>query len=126
MAEPIGRRRWVIAEGHLPDGGLDRGRSLSSHEAACIVNAGDAPAHVEITILFADRDPAGPYRVTVPARRTLHLRLDDLRDPEAIPRGVDYSSVLESDVPIVVQHTRLDAREGPIALLSTLAWSQPE
>jgi hypothetical protein len=55
--------------------------------------------------------------------RALHLRFNDLRDPEPIPVATDYASVLESDVPIVVQHTRLDARQAESALLSTIAWA---
>ena len=74
-----------------------------------------------ITIFFADREPVGPYRLTVPARRTLHLRFNDLDDPRPIPRDTDYASVIESDVPIVVQHTRLDSRRAEVALLSTMA-----
>ena len=88
-----------------------------------MLNTGDADAHVELRVYFADREPVGPYRVTVPARRTLHLRLNDLQEPEPIPRGTDYSTVIESDVPIVVQHTRLDSRRSDIALLSTLAFA---
>lgn len=41
------------------------------------------------------------------ARRTLHQRFNDLRDPEPIPRATPYASVITSNVPIVVQHTRL-------------------
>jgi hypothetical protein len=79
---------------------------------------------VEITISFSNRDPAGPYRVTVPAQRTLHLRFNDLTDPEPVPRGTDYASVIESDVPIVVQHTRLDSRQSENALLTTIAFAE--
>jgi hypothetical protein len=60
----------------------------------------------------------------VPARRTKHLRFNDLNDPEPIPQGTDYATVIESDVPIVVQHTRLDSRQDANALLSTIAYSQ--
>ena len=81
----------------------------------------DRDAHVAITIFFADRDPLGPYRVTVAARRTLHLRFNDLDDPQPIPRDTDYSTVLESDEAIVVQHTRLDTRQPALALMSTMA-----
>jgi hypothetical protein len=77
---------------------------------------------VEITVYFSDRDPAGPYRVSVPPRRTLHLRFNELQDPEPIPRDTDYASLIESDVPIVVQHTRLDSRQAENALLSTIAY----
>lgn len=96
---------------------------MTSHEAACLLNASDQEAHVEITIFFADREPAGAYRVTVPARRTRHIRFNDLDDPAPIPRATPYSSVLESDVPIVVQHTRLDSRQAENALLSTIAFA---
>ena len=118
----IGARTWAIAEGYIPPGGAQGDRALESHETACLLNPGDADAQVSITIYFADREPVGPYRVVVPARRTLHLRFNDLRDPAPVPRGTDYASVLESDVPIVVQHTRLDSRDPAIALLSTVAF----
>lgn len=120
--KPIGARAWAIAEGYIPASGAQGSRELESHETACLLNAGDADAHVTITIFFPDREPAGPYRATVPARRTLHLRFNDLDDPQPIPRGADYSSVIESDVPIVVQHTRLDSRQAALALLSTTAY----
>ncbi len=121
--EPIGKRRWAIAEGYIPPesmAGADR--ALLSHEAACILNANEREARIEITILFADREPAGPYRITVPAQRTLHLRFNDLTDPASIPAGTDYASVFESDVPVVVQHTRLDSRQAENALMTTIAW----
>jgi hypothetical protein len=125
MANEIGARRWAIAEGYIPGQSSGEGRAFESHETVCILNAGDRDAAVEITVYFADRDPVGPYRVTVPAERTLHLRFNDLDDPERIPRDTDFASVIRSNVPIVVQHTRLDSRQAQLALLSTLAYSSP-
>ena len=124
MKPTIGEKVWAIAEGYIP--GQSRGPEpqMTSHETACMLNANEQDAHVEITIYFKDRGPAGPYRVTVPAQRTLHLRFNNLKDPEPIPRDTDYSSVLVSDVPIVVQHTRLDSRQDANALLTTIAFSQ--
>lgn len=87
-----------------------------------MLNASDKDAHVEITVFFKDKDPVGPYRITVPARRTLHQRFNDLTEPEPIPRGTDYASVIVSDVPIVVQHTRLDSRQDKNALITTVAY----
>lgn len=118
----IGKRIWVIPEGYIPSGSASQARDLVSHEAACILNAGDEPAEIMIHLYFTDREPAGPYRVTVPARRTLHLRFNDLADPEPAPRDTPYASVFESSVPIVLQHTRLDSRDPHIALLSTIAF----
>ncbi|BBL80032.1 hypothetical protein RxyAA322_18860 [Rubrobacter xylanophilus] len=122
MAEHIGRRRWAIAEGYIPSYSNGPEPQFTSHETACILNTGDAPANVSITVYFADREPAGPYRVAVPPRRTLHLRFNELEDPEPIPHDTDYASVIESDVPVVVQHTRLDSRQAENALLSTVAY----
>ena len=95
---------------------------MTSHETACLLNTGDSEAHVEITVFYEDRDPAGPYRLTLPARRTRHLRFNELEDPEPIPLDTPYASVIESDVPIIVQHTRLDSRQAENALLSTMAY----
>jgi hypothetical protein len=120
----IGKTHWAIAEGYIPGWSNGPGREFVSHEAACILNANDTEAHVEIMIYFSDKDPVGPYKVTVPARRTKHLRFNDLKDPQPIPLGTDYSSVITSDVPVVVQHTRLDSREEANALLTTIAYSQ--
>lgn len=88
----------------------------------CILNAGDEDARVTITVFFQDREPAGPYELSVPARRTRHVRFNDLTTPEPIPVETDFASVVESDVPIVVQHTRLDSRQSENALVSTIAY----
>jgi hypothetical protein len=74
-------------------------RSFVSHETVCLLNADDADAHVELTLYFADREPVGPYRVTVPARLTLHLRFNDLADAMPVPRGRDDSSVTSPTCP---------------------------
>jgi hypothetical protein len=113
---------WAIADGYIPPSSTGPEPDMTSHEAACILNAGDADAHIEITVYFEDREPAGPYLVTVPAQRTAHVRFNDLEDPEPIPRGRGYAGVLRSDVPVVVQHTRLDSRQAENALLSTIAY----
>jgi hypothetical protein len=108
----LGHTAWAIPEGHIPGESHGPEPAMTSHEAACLLNTSDREAHVAITVYFADRDPAGPYTATVPPRRTLHLRFNDLSNPEPIPRDTDYASVIESDVPIVVQHTRLDSRQA--------------
>jgi hypothetical protein len=122
--ELIGRKHWAIAEGYIPSQSSFAEPSLISHETACILNASDTAAHIRITIFFADREPIGPYRVSVGARRTLHLRFNDLKDPAPVPRDTDYASVFESDVPIIVQHTRLDSRRAEVSLLSTIAYAE--
>ncbi len=120
----IGKKVWAIAEGYIPSEGNGPSPEMLSHETACLLNVADLDAHVRITLYFSDHEPVGPYLVTLPARRTLHLRFNDLHEPAPVPRGTDYASVIESDVPIVVQHTRLDTRQAEAALLSTVAYFQ--
>ncbi len=122
MGKAIGVKEWVIAEGYIPGESHGPQPQMTSHETVCLLNASDQEARVEITVYYRDREPVGPYRVSVPARRTLHVRFNDLRDPEPIPRETDFSSVIRSDVPIVAQHTRLDSRQDANALLSTMAY----
>jgi hypothetical protein len=119
----IGRRRWAIAEGYIPSASTGPEPAMTSHETACILNVGDEEARVSIWVYFSDREPAGPYRLTVGPRRTAHVRFNDLGDPEPVPRDTAYASVIESTVPIVVQHTRLDSRQAENALLSTIAYA---
>lgn len=118
----VGHTRWAIAEGYIPSRSTGNAPEFTSHETACLLNTSDRDAHLRITIFYSNREPVGPYVLTVSARRTLHLRFNELTDPEPIPRDTDYSSLIESDIPIVVQHTRLDSRQPANALLSTVAF----
>jgi hypothetical protein len=118
----VGRKRWVIAEGYIPGWSTGPAPQLESHETCCLLNTGDAAVRVEITLYFEDRDPVGPYVVTLDGRRTKHLRFNDLAVPEPVPKDTPYASVIEADGPIVVQHSRLDSRQAENALMTTIAW----
>ena len=119
---PVGSTAWVIADGWIPPASTGPEPEMTSHDTACILNASDTDAVVSVEIYFADREPAGPYRLEVPARRALHQRINDLTDPEPVPVGVDFSCVIRSDIPVVVQQTRLDSRQAANALMSTIAY----
>jgi hypothetical protein len=118
-----GRRHWFVADGFLPE---ESSHGVASHEAACLLNVGDADARVRFTFFFEERDPIGPVEVVLGARRTAHIRLDD---PAAItgvelPRGVPYAYAVESDVPVVLQHSRLDTSAGAYTLFTTIAYGE--
>jgi len=118
----IGHTVWAIPEGYIPSFGNGPEPQMTSHETACILNTADVDAHVSITLYFTDKDPVGPYNIVVPSRRTRHVRFNDLNDPMPVPRDTDYSCLIESSVPVVVQHTRLDSRQAENALMSTMAF----
>lgn len=118
----LGSTTWVIPEGYIPGESTGPQPAMTSHETVCVLNTGDRDAHLEITLYYTDREPMGPYRATVPASRTRHIRFNDLEEPEPVLRDTDYSSVIVSDQPVVVQHTRLDSRQPANALLSTIGY----
>ena len=118
----MGAKLWAIPEGYIPGWSHGPEPEFTSHETVCLLNTSDLEAHVKIIVYFSDREPVGPFLITVPPRRTKHVRFNDLSDPQKIPIETDFASVIESDVPIVVQHTRLDSRQAENALLSTIAY----
>ena len=124
MEQIIGKTKGAIAEGYIPAYSNGPAHEFTSHEAACILNTSDKDAHVEIMIYFSDKEPVGPFKLTVMAKRTRHIRFNDLDDPQLIPLATDYSSVIISDVPVVVQHTRLDSRQNANALITTIAYAE--
>lgn len=118
----IGATAWVIPEGYIPDSSNGKQPEMESHDSISVLNASDQEAHLEIAFYFTDHDPVGPYKVTVQPWRSKHVRYNNLQDPMPIPRATEYSSVVRSDVPVVVQYTRLDSRQAENALLSVMAY----
>ncbi len=121
--KPLGHKVWAIPGGHIPLRSTGRQPEFTSHDRLSILNTGDEEAQVEMTLFYADRDPIGPYPLTVEPRRVRVVRFNDLIDPEAVPLDTDYACVLESSVPVVVQFTRQDTRQAENALLSVMAFA---
>ncbi len=122
MSKAIGHKIWAIAEGYIPAESTGPKPQMLSHETACILNTSEEEAHVTFTIYFSDKDPVGPYKITVAPQRTKHVRFNDLKDPAPVPLDTDYACVIESDVPVVVQHTRLDSRQAENTIMTTMAF----
>lgn len=118
----LGSLAWVVGDGYIPPSSTGPAPDFVSHDSICMVNTSGTAALVSVWICFTDRDPAGPFTIRIGSRRAFHQRINDLRDPEPIPPGVDYSIVVSSTQPIVVQHTRLDSRQEANALMSTIAF----
>jgi hypothetical protein len=123
MPTPEGARVWLIPDGYMPTPPAD-GKPYQSHEAVCILNTGQTPAAVRLDIYFEDRPPLKDIAVTVAAERTFHVRLDK---PEQlggtrIPLDTPYAIRVRSDVPVVVQHSRLDTTQVNMTLMTTIAY----
>ena len=117
-----GKRRWFVPDGYLP---AESSHGIESHEAACLLNVSDEDARVELTFYFEDREPLGPVILALGARRTWHVRLDREADIGVeLPRGTPFAYAVESDVPVVLQHSRLDTTAGGYTLFTTVAYGE--
>ena len=119
--KPIGAKVWLIPDSYLPDQSTGE---MKSHESACVLNLSSRPAKVKLTVYFEDREPLEGFEATCPPQRTQHIRLERIknRQGEGIPVAKPMALKVESDVPIVVQHTRLDSTQPAMTLMTTMAF----
>lgn len=117
----LGAKVWVIPDGYLPEKSTG---DLPSHESTCVLNLGSKPARVRLTAYFEGRDPLKGFEVVCPPERTVHIRLDRLRNrrAEQIPAGTPFALKVVSNRKIIVQHTRLDSTQPALALMTTMAF----
>ncbi|WP_340400410.1 sensory rhodopsin transducer [Paenibacillus sp. FSL H8-0079] len=115
-----GHTYWVIPDGYIPP---KSSGTLESHESICVLNTGATDAELHITIYFEDRDPLEDIVAEVPARRTKHIRTASLRSGEqSIPSGVPYAITVSSNIPVIIQYSRLDTTQPELALMSVIAF----
>jgi hypothetical protein len=115
-----GEEHWFIPDGFIP--ALSSGE-LISHEAICVLNCNEENANLNITIYFEDRPPIEEIPFEVKGKRTKHIKTSCLhKNGVKIPVEVPYAIEVESNVPIIVQYSRLDSTQKELALMSTMAY----
>lgn len=124
--KPMGHKIWAVPGGHIPLYSTGREPDNTSRDELSLLNTGDEDANLEITIYYTDRDPVGPYPLTVPSQRVRYVRFNDLINPEAIILDTYYSAIIRSDIPVLVQFSRLDSGQPNKAILSTMAYPVDE
>ncbi|MDQ8736334.1 sensory rhodopsin transducer [Paenibacillus sp. LHD-38] len=120
MFQARGEKNWYIPDGYIPP---DSTGALTSHESICVLNCSSEEALIRITIYFEDREPIEEILVVVQGRRTKHIRTSSLmKEGASIPIGVPYAIEVQSDIPIIVQYSRLDSTQAENTLMSTMAY----
>lgn len=119
----IGAKLWLIPDAYLPSIGDP---NLPSHESTCILNVNNKPAKVKFTFYFEDREPIESKEIIVLPNRTWHVRLDRSEEILGIKleRDVPFAIKVESDVKIIVQHSRLDTRQSNLAYMTSIPWAE--
>jgi len=117
----IGAKVWLIADSYLPDQSTG---GLRSHESVCVLNLNKRPAKLKITVYFEDREPLTGLEAECPPQRTVHVRMEQIKshNGEMIPIAKPMALMVESNLDVVVQHTRLDTTQPALALMTTMAY----
>lgn len=117
-----GHKTWAIPGCCIPGQSHGEEPLYTSRDEICILNTGAKGVDIEVTIYYTDRDPVGPYRISVGAQRTRHIRFNDLIDPEAIVLETEFAALLKASKPVVVQFCRLDSGSGVRSHSTTMAF----
>jgi hypothetical protein len=120
MERMIGATLWFIPDGYIPP--VSTGELLS-HESICVLNRNEEDVTLSITIFYEDQPPLENIQEVVGGRRTKHIRTSSLqKDGQTIPVGVPYAIEVASDLPILVQYSRMDSTQPANTLMSVMAF----
>lgn len=117
----MGKTTWLIADGFMSN---TQTENYVSHEAVCVLNLNEEPAQIRLTVYFEDRDPMDGFTAVCAPKRTNHIRLDRIENDrgEKIPKETPYAVLIESSVPVVCQHSRMDVSDPNMTLMTTIAY----
>ena len=119
-----GALTWLIPDAYLATPADDHPIN-KNHESICVLNTTVDDANLIFDFYFEDRAAVEGIKVTVPAKRCPHIRLDKSEQIAGyqIPFDVPYGVRIRSDVPITVQYSRMYASGGVIeSLITTIAY----
>ncbi|MCM3409587.1 sensory rhodopsin transducer [Metabacillus litoralis] len=115
-----GRTVWYIPDGFIPE---KSSGNLESHEAICILNCNNQDVEIEVTAYFEEQEPIENIRIKTQGKRTKHIRTDYLEaDGKKIQKGIPYALRVESNLPIIVQFSRMDTTQAENTLMTTMAF----
>ncbi len=121
-----GAKTWYIPDAYLPEPIEVPDGPYFGHESICVLNTNEKDAKLELDFYFEDREPVLGVAVTIPAQRSQHVRLDMKPGGFDIPLCVPYSIRVRSDIPIIVQYSRLDTTQVQCTLMTTIAYPLTE
>lgn len=117
-----GKKQWAFSGGFIPLKSTGKEPDFVSSDKLAVLNTTDSEAELKITLYFTDGEPVGEFKLKVQPQRLRKFRINDLIDPHAIPLGVAYGGLVESNVPVVVQFTRQNTGQKELAIMGTMAY----
>lgn len=116
-----GKKIWFFPDGDRPPFGDS---PMKGHESYVVLNPNSQEAHLKFTIYFEDQDPIRDIPLTVGAERVMCFQTHnpDHFGEHTLPLTTQYAARIESDVPVIVQYGRLDARQDNLAYYTTMGY----
>jgi len=117
----IGKKTWLVPDAFYNS--KSNGDQVS-HESVCVLNTSDTNATIKLTLYFEDRDKMEGFESFCLAERTHHIRMDRLKSKagDTVPMDIPYAILVESDIDVVVQYTRLDTSQAEMALMTAVPY----
>ncbi len=119
----IGKLDWAISAGRIPFNSTGEEPMFNSNDRISVLNASDEEAVIEIFIFYDNEPPVGTYEVKIKAKRLRKIRFNDLIDPEAMRLERNFGCYIRSNVPVVVQFTRVNTGQSANAMMGTTAFT---
>ena len=116
-----GKLNWAFSAGRIPFATNGEEPAMTSHDKISVLNLSEEEAVLKIAIFYEDEPPKF-YEVKLRPSRLKKIRFNDLIDPEAIRMERNFSCYVESNVPVVIQHSRMNTGSADLAEMSTMAF----
>ena len=118
-----GKLDWAFSAGRIPFKSTGKEPEFVSHDKISILNTSEKEATIELFIFYEDEHPSEEYEICIKAGRLKKVRFNDLIDPVAMRLERNYSCYLRSNVPVVVQFSRMDTGSRNTSLMGSMAFS---
>lgn len=125
MAKTKGKKSWAFGAGHIPLHSTGNEPAFTSRDQLAILNTSEKSAAIILTIFYESESPVENYKIEVAARRVRKIRLNDLIDPLPIPLDKSFGFTIESDVPVIIQHSRMNTGSRNLAGFCVTPYHQP-
>jgi hypothetical protein len=122
----LGKKEWAFSGGNIPVQSTGKEPDFVSQDKLAILNSTGQEASIKITLFFSDNEPVAEYELKIKQERVKKFRVNDLIDPQAIPLGVPYGALIQSNVPVVVQFTQQNTGQNKLAIMGTLAYFEDQ
>lgn len=122
MMKTIGKIDWAFSAGRIPVESNGEEPDFISHDKIAILNTSEEEAVIEINIFYEDEQPAGIFEIKVKPKRLRKIRFNDLVDPTIIKLNRNYSCFVQTNIPVVIQFSRMNTGTAEKAEIGTMAF----